>query len=243
MLSPAELERYQRQIIIPGLGGEGQEKLKRAKVLLVGAGGLGSPAAIYLAAAGVGTLRIVDSDVVSLGNLNRQILHWTKDIGRNKIDSAGEKLKEINPEIRVETVKVRLSEENGPELASGYDLIVDAVDNVTTRYMLNKIAVEKNLPLFHGAVYGFQGQAMTILPGQTPCLMCLYRGVSPRGTVPVIGVTPAIIACIQVTEVVKYLTGLGQLLTNRLLVYDGLNMKFQELKISQDPNCSHCGQK
>lgn len=241
MLSAEELERYQRQIIIPGFGEEGQEKLKRVRVLLVGSGGLGSPAAIYLAAAGVGTLRIVDSDVVALGNLNRQILHWTRDIGRNKIDSAGEKVKEINTGIRVETVKARLTEDNARELASDYDLIVDAVDNLATRYLLNRTAMERNIPLFHGAVHGFQGQAMTILPGQTPCLMCLYRGASPGGPVPVVGVTPAVIACIQVTEVIKYITGLGQLLTGRLLIYDGLNMKFQDLKISRDPNCSHCG--
>jgi molybdopterin/thiamine biosynthesis adenylyltransferase len=241
VLSSEELERYQRQIIIPGFGEGGQEKLKHAKVLLVGAGGLGSPGAIYLVAAGVGTLRIVDSDTVSLGNLNRQILHWTKDIGRNKIESAAEKLKEINPEIKVETIKERLTEDNGREIAAGYDLIVDAVDNLPTRYLLNRTAMDLKLPLFHGAVYGFQGQAMTILPGQTPCLMCLYRGASPRGTVPVVGATPAVIASIQATEVIKYITGLGQLLTNRLLIYDGLNLKFQELKISRDPGCSHCG--
>ena len=241
MLSSEELERYQRQLIIPGFGEEGQEKLKRAKVLIVGAGGLGSPGAIYLAAAGVGTLRIVDSDTVALGNLNRQILHWTRDIGRNKTESAYEKLKEINPEINVETTKAKLTEDNAKEIAAHYDLIVDAVDNLPTRYLLNRTAMELKLPLFHGAVYGFQGQAMTILPGQTPCLMCLYRGASPRGTVPVVGATPAVIACIQATEVIKYITGLGQLLTNRLLIYDGLNLKFQELKISRDPNCSHCG--
>jgi molybdopterin-synthase adenylyltransferase len=241
-LSLEELERYQRQLIIPGFGEEGQKKLKRARVLLVGAGGLGSPAAIYLAAAGVGTLRIVDSDDVSLGNLNRQILHWTKDIGRNKVDSALEKLEEINPQVKVETVKARLTEDNSRELASGYDLIVDAVDNVSTRFILNKTALERDMPLFHGAIYGFQGQVMTILPGKTPCLMCLYRGASPQGIVPVVGVTPAIVACIQATEVIKYVTGLGQLLTDRLLIYDGLSMKFQELKISRDPECSHCGQ-
>jgi len=241
MLSPDELERYRRQIIIPGFGEEGQEKLKNARILLVGAGGLGSPGAIYLAAAGVGTIRIVDSDTVSLGNLNRQILHWSRDIGRNKIESAAEKLKEINPEIKVETTKVRLTDENVREIAAGYDLIVDAVDNLPTRYLLNRTSMALKLPLFHGAVYGFQGQAMTILPGQTPCLMCLYRGASPRGTVPVLGATPAVIASIQTTEVIKYLTGLGQLLTNRLLIYDGLNMRFQELKISRDPACKHCG--
>jgi len=241
MLSPEELERYQRQIIIPGFGEEGQEKLKRARVLVVGAGGLGSPGTLYLAAAGVGTLRIVDSDIVTLGNLNRQILHWTRDIGRNKIESAAEKLREINPEIKVETVNVKLTGENARKIAQGYDLIVDAVDNLPTRYLLNRTAMDLKLPLFHGAVYGFQGQAMTILPDQTPCLMCLYRGASPRGKVPVIGVTPAVIASIQATEVIKYITGLGQLLINRLLIYDGLNMKFQELKISRDPFCTHCG--
>ncbi len=227
--------------MIPGFGEEGQEKLKCARVLIAGAGGLGSPAAVYLAAAGVGTIRIVDSDAVALSNLNRQILHWTRDIGRNKIDSAGEKLKEINPEIRVETVKARLTEDNVKELASGYDLIVDAVDNLPTRYLLNRIALEMSIPLFHGAVYGFEGRAMTVLPGQTACLMCLYQGASTAEKAPVIGVTPAVIACVQATEVIKFITGLGQLLTNRFLVYDGLNMKFKEIKVSRDPHCKHCG--
>jgi molybdopterin/thiamine biosynthesis adenylyltransferase len=240
MLSAEELERYKRQIMIQGLGEEGQEKLKRARVFLAGVGGLGSPAALYLAAAGVGNLRIVDSDVVELTNLNRQILHWTKDVGRNKVDSAGSKLRELNPQVNVETIKERISEDNVRDLLSGYDLIVDAMDNLPTRYLLNQAAMEKKIPLFHGAIRGFEGRAMTIIPGKTACLMCIYQGVNISEKVPVIGVTPAIIASIQATEAIKYITGIGQLLTNRFLVYDGLNMRFTEVRVSRNPACKHC---
>lgn len=241
MLSPDELVRYQRQIMIPGLGEAGQEKLKRARAFIAGAGGLGSPAAIYLAAAGVGTIRIVDQDTVELGNLNRQILHWNRDIGRYKIDSAGEKLRALNPEVKIETLREKITGVNISDLCAGYDLIIDAVDNLPTRYILNRAAVEKKIPIFHGAVSGFEGRAMTVIPGQSACLMCLYRGVVVSSKTPVIGVTPAIIACIQASEAIKYITGIGQLLANRFLVYDGLNMKFTEIKVTRDPHCKECG--
>jgi molybdopterin/thiamine biosynthesis adenylyltransferase len=241
MLSSQELERYQRQIMIRGFGEEGQEKLKRARVFLAGVGGLGSPSALYLAAAGVGNIRIVDTDTIELGNLNRQVLHWTGDIGRNKVDSARNKLEQINPEVRIETVKERISRDNINQLVSGYDSIVDAVDNLSTRYILNQAAQENKIPLFHGAVSGFEGRAMTVIPGRSACLMCLYRGVSLTQKSPVVGVTPAIIACIQVTEVIKYVTGMGQLLTDRFLIYDGLNMRFSEIAVSREPACQHCG--
>ncbi len=240
MLTTDELERYERQIIIEGFGEEGQERLKRAKVFVAGAGGLGSPVSIYLIAAGVGTVRIVDHDRVELSNLNRQILHWDEDIGRRKIDSALEKLKRLNQGVKIEATEEMITEANVSQLIAGFDLIVDAMDNLPTRYILNKAALERNIPFFHGAVYGFEGRAMTIIPGQTACLRCLYRGVVPRKKFPVIGVAPAVIGCIQATEVIKYIVGIGELLTDRLLIYDGLNLKFTEFKVKKDPNCEHC---
>ena len=240
MLTTDELERYERQIIIEGFGEEGQERLKRAKVFVAGAGGLGSPVSIYLMAAGVGMIRIVDHDRVELSNLNRQVLHWDEDIGRRKIDSALEKLKRLNQGVKIEATEEMITEANVSQLIAGFDLIVDAMDNLPTRYILNKAALERNIPFFHGAVYGFEGRAMTIIPGQTACLRCLYRGVVPRKKFPVIGVAPAVIGCIQATEVIKYIVGIGELLTDRLLIYDGLNLKFTEFKVKKDPNCEHC---
>jgi molybdopterin/thiamine biosynthesis adenylyltransferase len=241
MLTINELERYDRQIMIADIGKEGQEKLKRARVFIAGAGGLGSPAAIYLTAAGVGKICVVDYDCVELTNLNRQVLHWEKDIGKKKVSSAREKLKKINHEVKIEAIEKRITEANVFQLISGFDVIVDAMDNLPTRYLLNKAAIEKNIPFFHGAVYGFEGRAITILPGKTACLRCVYRGDIPKEKFPVIGVTPAVIGCIQATEVIKYIVGIGELLKNRLLIYDGLDMKFTEFKVKKDPQCEHCG--
>jgi len=242
MLTTDELERYDRQIMIRGFGKEGQERLKRAKVVIAGGGGLGSPSSIYLAAAGVGTIRIVDHDRVELSNLNRQVLHWDEDIRRRKVASAAEKLKKLNPEIEIEAVDEMITEANVSQLVADFDLVVDAMDNLPTRYLLNKAAIEKNIPFFHGAVYGFEGRAMTIIPGKTACLECVYHGATtPKEKFPVIGVAPAIIGCLQATEVIKYIVGIGELLTNRLLIYDGLNLKFAEFKVKKDPNCEHCG--
>ena len=241
MLTGDELKRYDRQIMIPGIGEEGQEKLKRARVVIAGGGGLGSPVAIYLAAAGVGTIRIIDHDRVELSNLNRQVLHWDEDVGRKKVDSAAEKLERLNRGVEIEAVEETIAEANISELVAGFDLIVDAMDNLPTRYLLNKAAIENNIPFFHGAVYGLEGRAMTVIPGRTACLGCVYRGTIPQEKFPVIGVTPAVIGCIQATEVIKYVTGIGKLLANRLLVYDGLNMKFTEMVVKKDPNCEHCG--
>ncbi len=242
MLSRDELARYDRQIIMEGIGEEGQEKLKQAKVVIAGGGGLGAPASIYLAAAGVGTIRIIDHDRVILSNLNRQVLHWDEDIDRKKVDSATEKLKRLNPGVKLEAVEELMTEANVAQLVAGFDLIVDGTDNLPTRYLLNKVALENNIPFFHGAVYGFEGRAMTIIPGKSACLRCVYRGVIPEERLPVIGVTPAVIGCIQATEVIKYIVGIGKLLVDRLLVYDGLSMKFTELVVKKDQNCEHCGQ-
>ena len=242
MLTTDELERYDRQIMIRGFGKEGQERLKRAKVVIAGGGGLGSPVSIYLAAAGVGTIRIVDHGSVELSNLNRQVLHWDKDIGRRKVDSAAEKLKGLNEEVEIEAIDEMITEANVSQLVADFDLVVDAMDNLPTRYLLNKAVIEKNIPFFHGAVYGFEGRAMTIIPGKTACLECVYHGATtPEEKFPVMGVAPAIIGCIQATEVIKYIVGIGELLTNRLLIYDGLNLKFAEFKVKKDPNCEHCG--
>jgi len=243
MLTTNELERYDRQIMIRGLGEEGQEKLKRAKVFIAGAGGLGCSVSMHLTAAGIGVLRIVDHDKVELSNLNRQVLHWDENIGRGKTSSAAEKLKRLNPGVEIEAIEEVITEVNVSQLVADFDLIVDAMDNLPTRYLLNKAAIDKNIPFFHGAVYGFEGRAMTIIPGKSACLQCVYHGaVTPERKFPVIGVTPAVIGCIQAAEVIKYIAGIGELLTNRLLIYDGLNLKFTEFKVKKDPNCEHCGQ-
>jgi molybdopterin/thiamine biosynthesis adenylyltransferase len=238
MLTEQELERYQRQILIPEWGEPGQEKLKNSKVLVAGAGGLGSAILTCLAIAGVGTIRVIDGDRVELSNLNRQMIYANSDMGREKVESAKERLKALNPDIQVEAIGETIAEENVFELVADCP-IVDAMDNLPARYLLNRVAVRRNLPLFHGAVYGFEGRATTIMPGNTPCLRCLYHDVLP-GRVPVVGVTPAVIGCIQATEVIKYILGVGELLTGRLLVYDGLNMSFSELKLRRDPDCDEC---
>ena len=241
MLTPDERERYDRQIMIGEIGPEGQEKLKRSRVVIAGAGGLGSPIAIYLTAAGIGMLRVIDHDRVALSNLNRQVLHWEDDIGRKKVDSARTKLRNLNSTVEIQAIAETITEENVFGLVDGCDAIVDALDNLPTRYILNRCAIEKNIPFFHGAVNGFEGRAMTILPGETACLRCMYRGPVPQEKFPVIGVAPAVIGSIQATEVIKYLAGIGKLLTNRLLVYDGLKVAFSEFTVNKNPNCDHCG--
>ncbi len=241
MLTPHEREKYDRQIMMGEIGLDGQERLKRSKVLIAGAGGLGSPVALYLAAAGIGTLRLIDHDQVALSNLNRQILHWEEDLGRRKVDSARTKLLRLNPSVEVEAIPETITEDNVSKLVEGCGGIVDALDNWPTRYILNRCAVERRLPFFHGAVNGFEGRAMTVLPGETACLRCLYRGPVPEGKFPVIGVTPAVIGSIQATEVVKYLAGIGKLLTDRILLYDGLKAAFAEFSVRRNPACDHCG--
>lgn len=243
MLTHEELERYDRQILLQQIGLKGQEKIKRARVLIAGAGGLGSPAALYLSAAGVGTIGIADHDVVELSNLNRQILHWDRDVGKAKPVSAAEKLKEVNRGITVKAIREAITEATASRILADFDMVIDAMDNLPTRYILNKAALEKKIPFFHGAVYGFEGKAMTIIPGETACLRCVYRGALPEKKFPVIGTTPAVIGCIQATEAIKYIVGAGKLLKNRLLIYDGLSMSFSELEVKRDPHCEHCGKK
>ncbi len=240
MLTPRELVRYSRQMIIPGWGKAGQEKLRRSQVLVVGAGGPESPLLTYPAAAGVGKIRVVDCDKVELSNLNRQVLYDHESVGRRKAESARERLESLNACVQIEAVDERITRANIFELVADY-LIVDALDNLPTRHLLNMAALRQGLPLFHGAVYGFEGRATTVIPGETACLRCIYQAVVP-GKAPVVGVTPGVIGCVQATEVVKYIMGVGQLLTNRLLVYDGLALRFSEVKLKKDPNCPECGQ-
>ena len=241
MLTPSERERYDRQIMIGEIGQKGQGKLKKSRVVIAGAGGLGSPIAVYLTAAGIGTIRIIDHDQVALSNLNRQILHWEEDVGRKKVDSARTKLRNLNSTVEIQAIAETITKENVSDLMDGCDAIVDAMDNLPTRYLLNRCAIEKNIPFFHGAVNGFEGRVMTVIPGETACLRCMYRGLVPQEKFPVIGVAPAVIGSIQATEVIKYLVGIGKLLTNRLLIYDGLKVTFSEFRLNKNPNCDHCG--
>ena len=241
MLTQEERQRYDRQIMIPGLGESGQEKLKEARVVIAGSGGLGSPIALYLTAAGVGTLRIIDNDIVELSNLNRQILYWDKDIGKEKAKSAYDKLTQLNKNVTIETIDATIDETNVYDLTAGFDVIVDAMDNLPTRYLLNKAAIEHKMPFVHGAVSGLEGRAMTVIPGESACIRCVYHAMPPKVKFPVLGTTPAVIGAVQATEVIKFLTGIGTLLTNRLLIYDGLNMKFTELTVVRNTNCEQCG--
>lgn len=239
MLTKDELKRYERQISI--FGEDGQEKLKKAKVFIAGAGGLGSSISTYLTVAGIGKLRMVDNDIVALENLNRQILHWDNDIGKKKLESAAAKLKRMNPNVEVEVISETINKGNIDELVGDFDMIVDAMDNFAARYVLNKAALVKKIPLFHGAVHGFYGQATTIIPGKTACLRCIFPEAPPPTIPPVVGVTPGVIGCIQATEVIKYILGIGSLLENRLLMWDGLKAEMDEVPLEKNPGCEDCG--
>jgi molybdopterin/thiamine biosynthesis adenylyltransferase len=239
MITDRDLMRYDRQIKL--FGTEGQEKLKKSKVFIAGAGGLGSPISIYLAAAGVGKIVLADKDVVELSNLNRQILYGEKDVGSSKALSAQEKLQEMNSDISIEAVPEILDENNISRLVGDADLIIDAMDNFPTRYLLNKTALEKKIPFIHGAIYGFHGQAITVLPGRTACLRCIFCQAPPPSTFPVVGVTPGIIGLIQTTEALKYLTCMGELLAGKLLLWDGLKPSLETIDVDRDPQCLDCG--
>jgi molybdopterin/thiamine biosynthesis adenylyltransferase len=239
MLSERERERYKRQMLL--FGDEGQEQLKKAHIFIAGAGGLGSPVSLYLAVAGVGTITIVDMDTVDQSNLNRQILHFDRDIGRKKSVSAEEKLSAINPDIRVNAIDTRIDETNAARLVGSADGVVDAMDNYPIRYLLNDVAIEKNIPLFHGAIRGFYGQATTIIPGKTPCLKCIFPKAPPMEVFPVIGATAGVIGTVQATEVIKYLLQSGDLLTGRLFIWDGLAGRADEIAAERIPCCPACG--
>lgn len=239
MITDKDLMRYDRQIRL--FGAEGQKKLKDAKIFIAGAGGLGSPISIYLAAAGIGRIVLVDKDLVELSNLNRQILYWEKDVGKSKALSAGEKLREMNSDIIIEAIPETLDEHNAQQLVGDADLIIDAMDNFDTRYLLNKIAISKSIPFIHGAIYGFHGQATTVLPGETACLRCIFSKAPPAATFPVIGVTPGVIGLIQANEAIKYLIGMGELLANKLLIWDGLKPSMETIDVKRDHACIDCG--
>lgn len=238
MLSEEETKRYARQILL--FGEEGQERLKRSSVFIAGAGGLGSAIAFYMAAAGFGRIRIVDCDAVDLSNLNRQILHAEVDLGRPKALSAYDALTGINPEIEVEAMAERISQDNIKELLQGCDLIMDGMDSFSMRYLLNRAALKRGIPLFHGAISGYQGQATTIIPGRTACLSCLFPRAPPPATFPALGSTCGIIGSIEVTEAVKYVTGKGALLENRLLLWDGLDASLEEVAYEPNASCPEC---
>jgi len=223
-------------------GEEGQERLKAATIFVAGAGGLGSPVSIYLAVAGVGTLILVDNDIVERTNLNRQILHFDRDIGRRKAVSAGEKLREINPDIELKVIDATIDADSIHRLVGKADGIVDAMDNFPTRYLLNEKAVAENIPFFHGAIRGLCGQVTTILPGKTACLRCIFPDPPPGEVSPVVGTTPGLIAMVQATEVLKYVVGSGELLANRLFLWDGMRACVDEIALEKDPSCNVCGE-
>ncbi len=245
-LSIDEVRRYSRHLIIPDVGMDGQKRLKNAKVLAVGAGGLGSPTLMYLAAAGVGTLGIVDFDVVDLSNLHRQIIHGHANIGRPKVDSARDRIADVNPDVNVVAHTEALTSENAMEILGQYDIIVNGCDNFATRYLVNDAAYLLKKPLVDGSIFRFEGQATVFMPGQG-CYRCLFPSPPPPGSVPscaeggVLGVLPGIIGCIQAIETIKLILGLGDSLAGRLLLFDALAMEFREVKLRRDPECPVCG--
>lgn len=247
MLAETEVRRYSRQILLPQVGGAGQERLKASRVLVVGAGGLGSPAALYLAAAGVGTLGVCDDDRVDLSNLQRQVLHATGDLGRPKVDSAAEKLGSLNPEIRVVRHPERLGAGNGARLLAGYDAVVDASDTFESKFAVNDACAARGVPYVFSGILGFEGQVLTVVPGQGPCYRCLFREPPPPGAVPtcaqagILGPVAGVMGSVQALEVLKLLLGAGSLLTGRLLLFDGLALSFREVEVRRDPSCPACG--
>ncbi len=246
-LTPHEVARYSRHLIMPEVGMEGQKRLKSASILLIGAGGLGSPLGLYLAAAGVGRIGIVDFDVVDFSNLQRQVLHGTPDVGRPKLLSAKERLKAINPEVQIDLYETRLTSANALTILAPYDIVIDGTDNFPTRYLVNDACVLLKKPNVYGSIFRFDGQASVFYPPQGPCYRCLYPEPPPPGEVPscaeggVLGILPGLIGCIQATEGVKLILGKGSPLIGRLLLYDALQMKFQEFKVRRNPKCPMCG--
>lgn len=246
-LSNDEILRYSRHLIMPEVGMEGQLKLKNAKVLMVGAGGLGAPLGLYLAAAGVGRIGLVDFDVVDFTNLQRQVIHGTKDVGRKKLDSAAESMLDINPLIQIDRFNVALTSENAMEIFKDYDMVVDGTDNFPTRYLINDACVLSGKPNVYGSIFRFEGQATVFAYPGGPCYRCLYSEPPPPGLVPscaeggVLGILPGLIGLVQATEAVKLILGTGEPLVGRLMLYDALAMRFRELKLRRNPECPACG--
>jgi molybdopterin/thiamine biosynthesis adenylyltransferase len=231
------------------VGGAGQEKLLGSKVLIIGAGGLGAPAGLYLAAAGIGTIGIVDSDKVDLTNLQRQIIHHTNDVGIEKIKSAENKMRAINPDVTVQTYQTRVNAKNITDIIRKYDFVIDGTDNFGAKFLINDTCYFEKIPLSHAGILRFHGQLITILPGETTCYRCIFNAPPPANTVPscsqagVLGVLAGVIGSLQATEAIKYLLGLGKLLTGTLLTYDALEMNFRAVKLNRNPNCPLCGEK
>lgn len=239
--------RYSRQLILEGFGIEGQKKLKEAKVLVAGAGGLGSPILLYLAAAGVGNIGIADFDTVTVSNLNRQVIHFTEDMGKKKVDSAEDKIKRLNPDICIEKYKSRLTVDNIADIIGNYDVVVDATDNFTARYLISDCCYFLGKPLVEGAAVGYDGILMTIIPGKTPCYRCLYPMPPENGVLPtcsdsgILGAITGIIGSIQALEVIKILAGVGETVSGRILTFDALTTAFREVKWTKRNNCPLCG--
>jgi adenylyltransferase/sulfurtransferase len=242
-----QLKRYSRHIILPEVGGKGQKKISGAKVLMVGAGGLGCPVGYYLAAAGVGTIAIVDNDEVELSNLQRQIAHSVKTLGVNKAESARQTFESLNPDVNIKTIKERLNSNNILDLMKDYDIVVDGTDNFPTRYLINDACVMLKKPLVSGAILRFEGQVTTVLPGEGPCYRCLFEEPPPAGLVPscqeagVLGVLPGVIGALQATEVLKLILEKGKPLSGSLLIYDALGVNFRKVKIPKNEDCPICG--
>ncbi|MFA5353058.1 MAG: HesA/MoeB/ThiF family protein [Thermodesulfovibrionales bacterium] len=240
MLSEAEIKRYTRQMMMDGWGEETQKKLKNSTIFIAGAGGLGSPVSIYLAVAGIGNIRICDFDSPDWSNLNRQILHNHNRIGTNKAVSAKQTLEEMNPNIKVTAFAEKIVAENVDELVGDAAIIVDCMDNFPTRYLLNECAIRKNIPLVYGSIWGMEGRLSFLNPPETPCLKCMFPEPPPSETFPVVGATPGVIGSLQALEVIKYLTGTGENIKNKILVWEGRSVEFKKYKAYKDPECPVC---
>ena len=246
-LTTRDLQRFSRHLLLPEVGEQGQRRLKRARILCVGAGGLGSPAALYLAAAGVGTIGIVDFDVVDFSNLQRQIIHGTRDVGRSKLESARERIEALNPDVRVETIEAPFKAANAREIIDGWDVVIDGTDNFAARYVVNDACVLYGKPNAWGSIFRFEGQASVFAVPGGPCYRCLHPEPPPPGLVPscaeagVLGVLPGIIGTIQATEALKLVLGVGEPLVGRFLMFDALKMRFREIRLARDPECPICG--
>jgi molybdopterin/thiamine biosynthesis adenylyltransferase len=243
-----QIERYSRHIILKEVGGKGQKKLLDGRVLIIGAGGLGSPIALYLAAAGVGTIGIADADCVDLSNLQRQVIHQTADVGKPKVVSAREKMEAINPDVKVVTYQRWVGADNILEMIADYDFVIDGTDNFAAKFLINDACVLAGKPYSHGGILAFFGQTITVLPGESTCYRCVFPKPPPRDAIPtcsqagVIGVLPGVLGTLQATEAVKFLLGKGELLTGRLLTYDALEMRFREVPLKRNPRCPICGE-